>query len=83
LELQESAKRKAHFALFNRLVLGHAKYKGVQRVYCNPLPNEMFHGSHRMDTVIIRPPGVDNRALLYHLRQYGMLECCSCSLFLL
>ena len=33
LELQESAQRKGHFALFNCLVLGHTKYRGVQRVY--------------------------------------------------
>ena len=54
LELQESAQRKGHFALFNCLVLGHTKYKGVQRVYCNPFPTKMFHGSHRMDLVMIR-----------------------------
>ncbi len=64
LELQDSAKRKGHLALFNFLVLGHAKYEGVQRVYCNPFPNKMFYGSHRMDPVIIRPPGVDNRAFV-------------------
>jgi hypothetical protein len=63
LELQESAKRKGRFALFS-LMLGHAKYKGVQRVYCNLFPNKMFYGSHRMDPVIIRPPSVDNRALV-------------------
>ena len=45
LELQESAKLKGHFALFNCLVLGHNKYKGVQRVYCNPFPSKMFTGS--------------------------------------
>ena len=28
LELQESAQRKGHFALFNCLVLGHTKYRG-------------------------------------------------------
>eukprot|EP00291_Cryptomonas_curvata_P005200 CAMPEP_0172182066 /NCGR_PEP_ID=MMETSP1050-20130122/18184_1 /TAXON_ID=233186 /ORGANISM="Cryptomonas curvata, Strain CCAP979/52" /LENGTH=88 /DNA_ID=CAMNT_0012855453 /DNA_START=102 /DNA_END=365 /DNA_ORIENTATION=+ len=39
LELQESAKHKGHFALFNCLVPGHTKYKGVQRVYCNPFPS--------------------------------------------
>ncbi len=33
LELQESAQRKGHFGLFNCLVIGHTKYKGVQRVY--------------------------------------------------
>ena len=64
LELQESAKRKGHFALFNCLVLGHTKYKGVQRVYCNPFPAKKFYGSHRMDPVIIRPPGIDNGAFV-------------------
>ncbi len=51
LELQESAQRKGHFSLFNCLVLGHTKYRGVQRVYCESL--EMFYGSHRMDPVMI------------------------------
>jgi hypothetical protein len=60
LEFQESARRKGHFALFNCLVLGHTKYKGVQRVYCNPFPAKPFQGSHRLDMVIIRPPGIDN-----------------------
>jgi hypothetical protein len=46
LELQESAQRKGHFGLFNCLVIGHNKYKGVQRVYCNPFPAKPFHGSH-------------------------------------
>ena len=64
LELQELAKRKGHFALFNCLVLGHTKYKGVQRVYCNPFPAKMFYGSHRMDPVMIRPPGIDNGAFV-------------------
>ncbi len=56
--------RKGHFALFNCLVLGHTKYKGVLRVYCNPSPNQMFYGSHRMDPVTNRPPGVDNGAFV-------------------
>ena len=64
LELQESAQRKGHFSLFNCLVLGHTKYKGVQRVYCNPFPKKMFYGSHRMDPVIIRPQGIDNGAFV-------------------
>jgi hypothetical protein len=42
LELQDSAKRKGHFALFNCLVLGHTKYNGVQRVHCNPFPEKHF-----------------------------------------
>jgi hypothetical protein len=47
-------------ALFNCLVLGHTKCNGVQRVYCNPFPAKPFHSSHRLDMVIIRPPGIDN-----------------------
>jgi hypothetical protein len=46
------------------LVLGHSKYRGVQRVYCNPFPSKMFYGSHRMDTVIIRPLDIDNGAFV-------------------
>ncbi len=37
LELQESAQRKGHYALFNCLVLGHTKYKGVQWIYCKAM----------------------------------------------
>ena len=33
LESQASAVSKGHFALYNCLMLGHTKYKGVQRVY--------------------------------------------------
>ena len=50
--------------LYNCLVLGHTKYKGVQRVYCNPFPEKPLHGSHRMDLVMIRPPGIDNGAFV-------------------
>ena len=64
LEVQDSAKRRGHFALFNCLVLGHTKYKGVHRVYCNLFPKKMFYGSHRMDPIIIRPPGIDNGAFV-------------------
>jgi hypothetical protein len=64
LELQESARRKGHFALYNCLVLGHTKYSGVQRVYCNPFPAKTFHASHRLDFVMIRPPGIDNGAFV-------------------
>jgi len=64
LEMQESAQRKGHFALFNCLVIGHTKYKGVQRVYCNPFPAKTFHGCHRLDLVMIRPPGIDNGAFV-------------------
>ena len=64
LELQDSAKRKGHSALFNCLVLGHTKCNSVQRVYCNPFPEKTFHGSHRLDLVIIRPQGVDNGAFI-------------------
>ncbi len=40
------------------------QYTGVQRVYCNPFPAKTIHGSHRMDIVMIRPPGVDNDAFV-------------------
>ena len=60
LELQDSATRKGHFALFNCLVLGHTKYNCVQRVYCNPFLAKTFHGSYRLDIVRIRPLGIDN-----------------------
>ena len=64
LEQHGSAQHKGHFSLFNCLVIGHTKYKGVQRVYCNPFPAKPFHGSHRMDLVMIRPPGIDNGAFV-------------------
>ena len=64
LELQESAKHKGHFALYNCLVLGHTKYSGVQRVNCNPFPAKTFHASQRMDFVMIRPQGIDNGAFV-------------------
>ncbi len=63
-ELQESAQRTGHFSLFNCLALGNTKYMGVQRVYCNSFPMKMFYGSHRMDPVMIRPPGIDNGAFV-------------------
>jgi hypothetical protein len=44
---QDSAKCKGHFSLLNCLVLGHIKYSGFQRVYCNQFPAKQFHGSHR------------------------------------
>ncbi len=46
LEQHGSAQHKGHFSLFNCLVIGHTKYKGVQRVYCNQFPAKPFHGSH-------------------------------------
>ena len=80
LEFQESAKRKGHFALYSCLVLGHTKYNGVQRVYSNPFPSKPFHGSHRLDMVMIRPPGIDNGAFVV---LSGMLGFCFCSQHLL
>ena len=64
LELTDSALRKGHFALYNCLVLGHTKYSGVQRVYCNLFPSKPFHCCHRLDPVMIRPPGIDNGAFV-------------------
>jgi hypothetical protein len=59
LELKDSAQCKGHFALYTCLVLGHTKYNGVQRVYCNQFPAKPLYGSHRLDLVMIRPPGVE------------------------
>ena len=53
LEIHESAKHRGHFALYNCFVLGHTKYKGVQRVYCNPFSGKTFHSSHRLDFVMM------------------------------
>jgi hypothetical protein len=64
LELKESVRRKGHFALYNWLVLGHTKYNGVQRVYCNQFPAKPLHSRHRSDLVMIRPPGTDKGAFV-------------------
>ncbi len=59
--MTESAQGKGHFSRYNCLVLGHTKYNGVRRVYCNPFPVKPCYGSpsHRLDPVIIRPLGLD------------------------
>jgi len=57
IKLSESHQHRGHFRLFNVLVIGHTKYSGVQRVYCEPFPNRTFHGYHRQDLVFCRPPG--------------------------
>jgi hypothetical protein len=64
LELRESGQHKGYFALYNCLVLGHTKYNGVQRVYCNPFPAKPLYGSHRLDLVMILPPGIENGAFV-------------------
>ena len=28
-------------------------------MYCNPFPKKPFYGSHRLDPVMIRPPGIE------------------------
>jgi hypothetical protein len=33
-------------------------------IYCNPFPAKTFYGSHRLDPVLIRPPGIDNGAFV-------------------
>ena len=60
LELTDSALRKGHFSLYNCLVLGHTKYSGVQRVYCNPFSAKPFL---RLPPIMIQPPGIDDGAL--------------------
>ena len=60
LELRHSDERTGHFCLFNCLVICHSKHPGLQRVYCDPFPKKLFHGSNRQDLVFIRPPGIEN-----------------------
>ncbi len=55
---------QGRFALFNRLVIGNAKFKGVQRVYCNQFPAKPFYGSHQLDLVMIRSLGINNGAFV-------------------
>ncbi len=76
LESQASAGSKGHFALYNCLMLGHTKYKGVQRVYWNPFPKKLFYGSHRLDPVMIRLPGIKQGGSWSHLILCGMLGFC-------
>ncbi len=87
LEMQESAKCKGHFALYNCLVLCHTKYSGVQRVYCCPFPAKPFYSSHRLELIMIRPPGIDNHRImepsLCHQLLSGMLGFYFCSRLLL
>ena len=71
LDLAESAQRKGHFSLYNCLVLGHTQYNGVQRVYCNPFPVKQFYGSHRLDLLMIRPPGTMEPSWCRQI-QFGM-----------
>jgi hypothetical protein len=59
LDFTESAQRKGPISLYNCLVLGHTKYNGVQRLYCNPFPAKPFYGSHCLDLIMIWPPGLD------------------------
>ena len=80
LELQDSAKRRGHFALYNCLVLGQTKHNGVQRVYCNPFPDHTFYGSPRLNIVIHR---VSIMEASLHLILFGMLGFFSCSQHLL
>ena len=72
LELTDSALRKGHFALYNCLVLGHTKYSGVQRVYCNPFPDWTLL-SFDLQVLIVEPSW--SRQI-----QFGMQGFCSFSL---
>ena len=48
-----------HGVIFYKFhILGNTKYKGVQRIFCDPFPNKTFYGTNRMDLVFVRPPGV-------------------------
>ncbi len=45
-------------------MLGHTKYNGVQRVYCNPFFAKPFYGSHLLDLVMIQPSGIENEGFV-------------------
>ncbi len=69
-DMQDSAKCKGHFALYNCLVLGHTKYTGPEfrgfTAICF-LQNDFILktiSSHRMDLVMIWPPGIDDGAFV-------------------
>lgn len=47
--------RKGHFCLFNCLVLGNIKYRGVQRIHSDPFSKKLFHSRNRQDLVLVRP----------------------------
>jgi hypothetical protein len=64
LEPQQSARRKGKFALYNCFVLGHTTYNGVQRVCHDPFHTKLFYGSHQMDLIMIRPPGIETGAFV-------------------
>ncbi len=75
--MQQSAKHKGHFALYNWLVLGHTTFKGMQRIHCNPFPAKPFYGCHRMGLVMIQLPGIESGAFAVILS--AMLGSCFCS----
>jgi hypothetical protein len=64
IELKESAGCKGHFTMYNSLVLGHTKHNRMQRVKCKPFPVKPLYGSHLLDLVVIRPPGIDYGGLV-------------------
>ena len=79
LELQESAQRKGNFALFNCLVIRHTKYKGVQRVYCNPFSAKPFHGcmaviEYALDSTLESYDDPDNGNYAYYTH-YSNIIC--------
>ncbi len=45
-------------------LFGACKYNGVRQDYCNPCLAKTFHGIHRLDIVMIRPPGIENGAFV-------------------
>ncbi len=78
--MKDSALRKGHFALYNCLVLGHTKYNGVQRVYCNSFPAKPLYDSHLLDLVMIQPPGMTMVHSWSRQIQFGTHGFCSFSL---
>ncbi len=46
------------------MVPRHTKYSGIQLVYSKEIPNKRFYNFHRMDLIMIRPPGIQARAFV-------------------
>ena len=60
--MRRSQKGYGHVCLYGTLNIGHRKFTGTQKVHCFPFAEMKFYGSHHMDTVFIRPPGVSDGA---------------------
>ena len=71
--------RMWHFRLFNVLVIGHTKHRGVKQVYCEQFPNRVCHKYYRQDLGFCRPPGMQQ--WLYPVSWFCVLQQCVAPVF--